>query len=70
MRTLARVFLTRNHQRATADFQIFSLLDARKIIDDIFLRLYSAALKGGINAMAKKKATKKTTKKTTKKKSR
>ncbi|MBC8106622.1 MAG: hypothetical protein H7Z14_08540 [Anaerolineae bacterium] len=42
---------------------------ARKIIDDIFPRPYDDPLKGGNNAMAKKKAaTKKTTKKTTKKK--
>ncbi len=37
------------------------------MIDVIFLRSYIGEVKGGDNAMAKKKAAKKTTKKTTKK---
>jgi hypothetical protein len=65
-------FSTRNALHSTIALRNFSPSRARKNIDDIFLRLYSASLKGGIDAMAKKKAaTKKTTKKsTTKKKSR
>jgi hypothetical protein len=41
---------------------------AQKSVDVVFPGPYSDALKGGDNAMAKKKAAKKTTKKTTKKK--
>jgi len=47
--------------------RIFSPSRARKNVDVNFCSLYSAPLKGGDIAMAKKKTAKKTTKKTTKK---
>ena len=41
--------------------------EVRKNVDAVFRHVYIHCLKGGDNAMAKKKTAKKTTKKTTKK---
>jgi hypothetical protein len=55
------------HHSALATQHFLFPSRARKNVDVNFCSLYSAPLKGGDIAMAKKKSAKKTTKKTTKK---